>query len=169
MEQRICQKEWSIYSKYRIIVFRFSIWVSVFRDRRIYYGQRNRKFKIGPMKRKYRYLLYRFYPNLTIVASGSHLNEETKKLIEIFNQPNLISSGSSIKLLLVAEGKADIYPRLGPTSEWDTCAAHAVVKYAGGKVTKVEHPIKCLTDFVKDREELVYNKPNILNPYFIVS
>lgn len=140
----------------------------------IYYGAKELgSFKIGPDEEKRKLQISTIpdfsVPNLTIVASGSHLNEETKKLIELFNQPNLISSGSSIKLLLVAEGKADIYPRLGPTSEWDTCAAHAVVKYAGGKVTKIEHPIKCLTDFVKDREELVYNKPSILNPYFIVS
>ena len=94
---------------------------------------------------------------LNIVASSSHMNEDTKKYIEKFKNPNLINIGSSIKLLYVAENKADIYPRYALTSEWDTCAAHAVVKYAGGKVLNIEN-----------NEELMYNKENILNPYFLV-
>ena len=69
----------------------------------------------------------------------------------------LISAGSSLKLCTVAEGKADIYPRLGPTMEWDTAAAHAVAKYSGKKVINYE-----------TKNELVYNKENLLNPYFIV-
>jgi len=100
---------------------------------------------------------------LNIVASASHLNDKTKQFIELFDEPNIINTGSSIKLLWVAEGKADIYPRLAPTSEWDTCAAHAVVKYAGGKVLQYEK-----IDFTLLDKELEYNKENILNPYFIV-
>lgn len=98
---------------------------------------------------------------LNIVASSSHLNEDTKKFIDFFENPNIVSTGSSIKLLWIAEGRADIYPRLAPTSEWDTCAAHAVVKYAGGKV------VKCLNYIFSDNE-LEYNKENILNPFFVV-
>ena len=64
--------------------------------------------------------------------------------------------GSSLKLCLVASGEADLYPRLGPTMEWDTAAAHAVVVAAGGTVVDT----KGLT--------LRYNKKNLLNPYFIV-
>ncbi len=64
--------------------------------------------------------------------------------------------GSSLKLCLVAEGSADIYPRLAPTSEWDTAAAHAVVTAAGGVVVN--------TAF----EPLQYNKEDILNPHFLV-
>lgn len=94
---------------------------------------------------------------LKIVASASHLNEETKKYIDNFKNPVIVNTGSSIKLLWVAENKADIYPRIAPTSEWDTCAAHAVVKYAGGKVLQYD------TD-----DEVIYNKENLLNPYFIV-
>jgi 3'(2'), 5'-bisphosphate nucleotidase len=95
---------------------------------------------------------------LSVVASRSHFNEETKKYIESLGKEyDLVNAGSSIKLCLVAEGKADIYPRLGPTMEWDTAAAHAVVKYAGKKVLKFG-----------TEEELVYNKENLLNPYFIV-
>jgi len=95
--------------------------------------------------------------NLKIVASSSHMNEETKKYIDNFIDPEIVNVGSSIKLLYIAEGKADIYPRIAPTSEWDTCAAHAVVKYAGGKVFQ----------FGTDNE-VKYNKENLLNPYFVV-
>jgi len=66
-------------------------------------------------------------------------------------------------LLWVAEGKADLYPRIAPTSEWDTCAAHAVVKYAGGKVVQYIESNSTFSD-----KELEYNKKNILNPYFVV-
>ena len=64
--------------------------------------------------------------------------------------------GSSLKICLVAQGEADVYPRLGPTSEWDTGAAHAVLNAAGGIVTEV------------DGSPLKYNqKESFLNPYFI--
>ena len=103
---------------------------------------------------------------LNIVASSSHLNEKTQSFIKLFKQPNIVNTGSSIKLLWVAEGKADIYPRLALTSEWDTCAAHAVVKYAGGNVVKC---VEIDMSFVnKENKELKYNKENILNPLFLV-
>ena len=95
--------------------------------------------------------------NVKIAASSSHLNEETKNYINQYKNPNLINIGSSIKLLYVAENKVDIYPRFGPTSEWDTCAAHSIVKYANGNVVNTI-----------DKSELTYNKENILNPYFLV-
>ena len=95
--------------------------------------------------------------NLKIVASSSHMNEDTKKYIDNFKKPEIINVGSSIKLLYIAEGKADIYPRIAPTSEWDTCAAHAVVKYAGGKVYQFG-----------TENEIKYNKENLLNPNFVV-
>ena len=95
--------------------------------------------------------------NMNIIASLSHMNDDTKKYIEQFTTPNLMNIGSSMKLLYIAENKADVYPRYALTSEWDTCAAHAVVKYAGGKVFIAE-----------TRQELIYNKENILNPYFLV-
>jgi 3'(2'), 5'-bisphosphate nucleotidase len=75
--------------------------------------------------------------------------------------------GSSLKLCLVAEGAAHLYPRLGPTSEWDTGAAQAVVEAAGGKVTIIDdssNPLKA------DAPDLRYNqKDSVLNPYFLVS
>ena len=93
---------------------------------------------------------------IRIVASRSHLNEETKKYISQFPQYELLQSGSSIKLCMVAEGKADVYPRFAPTSEWDTAAAQAVVEGAGGSVLDT------------NGDRLIYQKDNILNPHFIV-
>ena len=95
-----------------------------------------------------------------IVASRSHLNEETKKFIDSIKtdkQKEFISIGSSLKLCLVAEGKADIYPRLAPTMEWDTAAADAIVRKVGKKVYQVENNLF-----------LEYNKENLLNPIFLV-
>ena len=95
-----------------------------------------------------------------MVASRSHGADKLSVLEASIGQHlgavDLTNMGSSLKLCLVAEGKADIYPRLAPTSEWDTAAAHAVVTAAGGVVLN--------TDF----EPLRYGKEDILNPYFIV-
>ncbi|HDO27505.1 MAG TPA: hypothetical protein ENH02_05250, partial [Bacteroidetes bacterium] len=71
----------------------------------------------------------------------------------------IVSKGSSLKLCLIAEGKADIYPRFGPTSEWDTAAGHAIISASGGKVVLADNP----------DTDLKYNKENILNPYFIAT
>ena len=102
--------------------------------------------------------------NLNIVASASHLNSETQDFIDQFDEPNIVNTGSSIKLLWVAENKADVYPRIAPTSEWDTCAAHAVVKYAGGNVVIYDKGFS----FSNTDNEVRYNKEDILNPYFVV-
>ena len=98
---------------------------------------------------------------LTVVASRSHLSKETEEFIKILSTKTkkieTISKGSSLKLCLVAEGKADYYPRLAPTMEWDTAAAHAICLAAGKKVVRYDNG-----------EELVYNKKELLNPWFIV-
>lgn len=95
---------------------------------------------------------------IKVVASKSHFSNETKEYVEnLGKEYELVSVGSSLKLCLVAEGKADIYPRLGPTMEWDTGAAHAVAKFAGRNVINYE-----------TNKELNYNKENLLNPWFIV-
>ena len=99
--------------------------------------------------------------NLNVVASASHINIETQEFISQFDSPNIINTGRSIKLLWVAENKADIYPRIALTSEWDTCAAHAVVKYAGGNVVIHDES----KEFNVNSEEVIYNKENLLNPY----
>ena len=98
---------------------------------------------------------------LTVVASRSHLSKETEGFIRGLKsktqQVEVISKGSSLKLCLVAEGDADYYPRLAPTMEWDTAAAHAIC-LAVGKIV-VRHDTG---------EELTYNKENLLNPWFVV-
>lgn len=93
---------------------------------------------------------------LKVVASRSHAGPDLQEFLDSLGDYDVISMGSSLKLCLVAEGKAHLYPRLGPTMEWDTGAAHAVVNAAGGKVTDL------------DKEPLQYNKENLLNPYFMV-
>ena len=97
-----------------------------------------------------------------VVASRSHLTPETEAYIEALKQTHgdveLISSGSSIKICLVAEGKADVYPRFAPTMEWDTAAGHAIARAAGMEVYQAD----------KKDVPLQYNKENLLNPWFIV-
>ena len=95
---------------------------------------------------------------IRVVASRSHMNEETQSFINKLKNPVMVSRGSSLKFLLIAEDKADVYPRFGPTMEWDTAAAHAIINAAGLKV------------FEQDKQtELQYNKPNLLNPNFLVA
>jgi len=99
---------------------------------------------------------FRQKQEVTIVASKSHLNDATKELINSFKNVKLISVGSSIKFMLLAEGIADIYPRLAPTMEWDIAAAHALLIALNKGIYK--------TDL---KSELLYNKKELLNPYFI--
>jgi len=72
--------------------------------------------------------------NLKVVASRSHLNQDTENFLNSLDYPEIVSKGSSLKLLMVAEGLADIYPRYAPTMEWDTAAAQIIVEEAGGQV-----------------------------------
>ena len=97
----------------------------------------------------------------TVVASRSHLSEETEQFIAglktVHKEINFISSGSSIKLCLVAEGSAEVYPRFAPTMEWDTAAGQAICEMAGKQVR----------DYTTNAS-LLYNKENLLNNWFIV-
>lgn len=94
---------------------------------------------------------------LRVVASRSHMNDETEAFISELKNPSLVSAGSSLKFMLLANGQADVYPRYAPTMEWDTAAAHAVVKETGRNVFQSG-----------TNQPLVYNKENLLNPYFLV-
>ena len=98
-----------------------------------------------------------------IVASRSHISNETKDFIEAIDTDKekvIISIGSSLKICLVAEGEANIYPRLSPTMEWDTAAAHAIVNESGGLFNK----------YINEDayQKHVYNKENLLNDWFVV-
>jgi 3'(2'), 5'-bisphosphate nucleotidase len=100
--------------------------------------------------------------SLTVIGSRSHTSEEFSEFVRRLNEKHgnveFISSGSSLKLCLVAEGKADVYPRFGPTMEWDTAAGQAIAEQA-----------KCTVMDTQTNEPLSYNKNNLLNPFFIVS
>jgi 3'(2'), 5'-bisphosphate nucleotidase len=91
-----------------------------------------------------------------VVASRSHADERTAAMLRKLGEHECISMGSSLKLCLVAEGVAHFYPRLGPTMEWDTAAAHAVVNEAGGMVCDI------------NGDALRYNKQDLHNPEFFV-
>jgi 3'(2'), 5'-bisphosphate nucleotidase len=91
-----------------------------------------------------------------VIGSRSHRGDSLAGFLERLGSHELKSVGSSLKLCLIAEGSADVYPRLGPTSEWDTAAAHAVVNAAGGVVVELSG------------EPLRYNtRESLLNPFFV--
>lgn len=95
--------------------------------------------------------------DLVVVASRSHRSEELETYLDKLSIKEVVSKGSSLKICQVAEGSADLYPRIGLTMEWDTAAAHAVVKFAGGNLYRVG-----------THQELDYNREELLNPYFEV-
>ena len=92
---------------------------------------------------------------LVVVASRSHRDPETDLYLERFEIAGIVSAGSSLKFCRVAEGAADLYPRLGPTMEWDVAAGHAILNAAGGSVETI------------DGAPLTYGKPGFDNPHFV--
>jgi 3'(2'), 5'-bisphosphate nucleotidase len=92
-----------------------------------------------------------------VLASRSHMNDETVQYIEKLGEVELKNVGSSIKLIWIAENKADVYPRIAPTMEWDTCASDAILRELGGG---------CMM-YGNENEYLIYNKESLLNPSFI--
>jgi 3'(2'), 5'-bisphosphate nucleotidase len=97
----------------------------------------------------------------TVVGSRSHMNTETEKFIETLktkhDEIDFMSKGSSLKICMVAEGIANIYPRFAPTMEWDTAAGHAIALGSGCTVTQID-----------EKTLVVYNKEDLLNPWFII-
>jgi 3'(2'), 5'-bisphosphate nucleotidase len=94
---------------------------------------------------------------VTAVASRSHRTPETDTYLARYTVAELVAVGSSLKFCLLAAGEADLYPRLGPTMEWDTAAGHAVLVGAGGRVVG------------PDAQPLRYGKPQFRNPWFVAS
>lgn len=96
-----------------------------------------------------------------VVGSRSHMDERTMAFIDTMRQEHpvleILQRGSSLKICMVASGEADIYPRFGPTMEWDTAAGHAIALAAGKRMMKAD-----------EKGDLAYNKENLLNPFFIV-
>ena len=130
----------------------------------IYYGLENKAYKIisfstKPIKKKLP--LSTNNDKFVVVGSRSHMSEETEQFFHHMKvkhqEVELMAVGSSLKLCMVAEGKANAYPRFAPTMEWDTGAGHAIVNGAGFKALQYQSD-----------EELIYNKENLLNPWFLV-
>jgi 3'(2'), 5'-bisphosphate nucleotidase len=100
-------------------------------------------------------------PNFVAIGSRSHNSPETEAFFDALRNEkgtiDIISMGSSLKICLVAEGAADVYPRFAPTMEWDTAAGHAIASFAGKK----------LIDYAT-KQEMLYNRENLLNNWFIV-
>jgi 3'(2'), 5'-bisphosphate nucleotidase len=129
----------------------------------LYYAQKDRgAFKQEKNKKSQRLPIYKHTNNntLKVIVSKSHYNQETKEFVNNlknqYENIEFINIGSSLKFCLIAEGKADIYPRLALTMEWDTAAGLAIVEQAGGEMVEF-----------KTQAPLKYNKQNLLNPYFI--
>ena len=115
------------------------------------------KKKINTLKEAKRISINKKKSNkIKIVGSRSHSNPILDKWVnKNFNEFDILQKGSSLKFCLIAEGSADIYPRFGPTSEWDIAAGHIILEEAGGKLKSI------------DNKEILYNeKENILNPEF---
>lgn len=112
--------------------------------------------QVGDAKPERIHASHHAHQKLRVVGSRSHQTDDMAVYLSRLGEHDLVAIGSSLKLCLVADGSADIYPRIGLTSEWDTAAAHAVVREAGGEVTTLQgHP-------------LLYNtKESLLNPYFL--
>lgn len=111
---------------------------------------------------------------LTIVGSASHSSKETEDFVAQYKAPAFRQLGSSLKLLMVAEGEAHVYPRLAPTCEWDTAASQAVVEEAGGQVLQAgrcDGRGAALEDWraaLAAQRAVEYNKEDPLNPFFVV-
>ncbi len=128
----------------------------------VYYAIKEKgSYKIDQFGNKKQLKVKMANKNLKIVASRSHLSTEVETYIadqkKKYTYVSCIAAGSSLKFCLVAEGIADVYPRLGPTMEWDTGAGQIIVEEAGGEVIRVDN-----------NNVLDYNKKNLLNPFFIV-
>ncbi len=94
--------------------------------------------------------------SLRVVCSRSHVNEPTQAYIDKLSSPETIACGSSLKFTTIANGGAEVYPRIGPTMEWDTAAAQIILEEAGGTLLRFD-----------DNQPLQYNKENLLNPNFV--
>ena len=126
----------------------------------LYYGSSNGSYREID-KKKVKLPFENKSINFKVVGSRSHQSPETKEYFEDIRKRKknveIVSMGSSLKICLVAEGSADVYPRFAPTMEWDTAAGHAIAIYAGKKLIDL-----------KTKVEMTYNRPILTNNWFIV-
>lgn len=95
---------------------------------------------------------------LRVLASRSHMDQKTKAYIDVLKEPQIIYKGSAIKFISIATGEADYYPRMLNIMEWDTAAGQIIIEESGGSLVAADSGLK-----------LSYNKPSLLNPYFIAA
>ena len=126
----------------------------------LYYGSSNGSFR-EINEKKVKLPLDKKSTNFKVVGSRSHQSPETKEYFEDIKKRKknveIVSMGSSLKICLVAEGSADVYPRFAPTIEWDTAAGHAIANHAGKKLIDLN-----------TKKEMTYNRQNLKNNWFIV-
>ena len=126
----------------------------------LYYGSSNGSYREIDEK-KVKLPLENKSINFKVVGSRSHQSPETIKYFDDIKKRKenveIVSMGSSLKICLVAEGSADVYPRFAPTMEWDTAAGHAIAKHAGKKLIDLQ-----------TKQEMIYNRPRLTNNWFIV-
>ncbi len=127
--------------------------------KKLWYGSDQGSFKVSKGKKSKISINSKCNDDLIdIVSSRSHSNPMIETFLNQFKNYNIVNMGSSIKICLVADGTADIYPRLAPTMEWDTAAAHAVLKYAGGSLIDLD-----------TKKEMIYNRKNLKNSNFVAN
>ena len=122
----------------------------------VYKNEKGKLIKFPPLAERIEFKDLSQREHITVVASRSHISFETKAFINQFQNVTLKSLGSSLKFMLLLENRADIYPRLGSTMEWDTAAAHAILNASNRGVYQADL-----------KSELRYNKPELTNPFFI--
>jgi 3'(2'), 5'-bisphosphate nucleotidase len=126
----------------------------------LYYGSSTGSFREID-KKKVKLPLENKSINFKVVGSRSHQSPETKEYFEDLKKRKknveIVSMGSSLKICLVAEGSADVYPRFAPTMEWDTAAGHAIANHAGKKLIDLD-----------TKKEMTYNRQKLKNNWFIV-
>ncbi len=114
------------------------------------------QIEFAPLKERRRFQDMFNKEGITVVVSRSHLSAETKEFIKQFSNVRLTTLGSSLKFMLLLESRADIYPRLGRTMEWDTAAAHAILNASNRGIYHMDL-----------KSELSYNKPDLTNSFFV--
>ena len=126
-----------------------------------YYGIRNHgawKVQGGKTETIFSNSFYLNEEGLKVVASRSHRDPRTDKIISLLSNPQIVSVGSALKFIMLATGQAHFYPRLAPTMEWDTAAAQCIVEESGGSVIRFDNLLP-----------VTYNKPDLGSPYFIAT
>lgn len=122
----------------------------------VYQNKKGRLLQFSPLEKRNHLKDFLQKKQTRIIVSRSHPSPETVDFLNRFQQAVIMPLGSSLKFMLILENRADIYPRFGTTMEWDTVAAHAILNATNRGVYQVDL-----------KSELVYNKPDLRNPFFI--